>query len=671
MRKCMVSNGMSYTKSTLLARTAGLALAAGGLWLGGCDRDDRVADAVMAATIKLAAVSPGATGTATPAMDDKAYTEVISSLKAVAGQGGEGQQAAVDLLIARAQLGLAGQTAVETGELEQAALRSVTAARSDLQAYLSYSVQAGALSQFDPAPLLADLDKQITAREADLKKARQAKQDIDAQIAALKAQSQAKLDQAAAEHKIEAGLREQAIRGSSTEAAGLIADANKHRRIADGFDVEASTLDAQAAQIAPRSPEAQLLIDQLTNQRDQLGHGRNEVQKRDAANRQLATAARAEQAKAAEAVDAAVKAVVSAREGDLPKKYDDAAKQFADAAATAGKAAKANKTQSAMLVGEARHSLGDLNWARAQGIGSAAALLETLAAATPALPQQADYAKQASEARAAEKTALDAATEAFQAAKAAYEGANVKGEAAAKIEQVGKSLSEIILTTSGGSVDLRSDADKATASPPASAPAGTAAAADSAVAAADSPKATVDAMVAAIKAGRFEDVGGYLYIPDQATRDLTLASLKMLGKFQQLDDACKAKFGKALSDLPGSPTAAAKQSMMAGLNLGANGAGPELAYNVTGDTASATGPSLPEPLKFRRVNGKWLIDGTKPAGVDDQQMKVASAMIPVMAKALDGVIADVQAGKFKTIDEVGPALMGAIVPQGPGGGGGG
>jgi hypothetical protein len=466
---------MRSTKTSAIVRAAGLAvlLSGAGPWLGGCNRDDQVADAIRAATVRLVSVSPGAIGSPTPEMDAKAYAEVINTLKAVSGTGGDGQQASVDLLTARAQLGLAGQTASAAAALERTALLAISAVRDSQQQYLAYSVQADALSQFDPAPLLADLDRQITEREADLTKARKAKQDIDAQVDALKAQSQAKLDQAAAEHKLEAQLREQAIRVSSTEAAGLIAEANKHRRVADGFDVEASTLDAQAAQIAPRSPEAQLVIDQMTNQRDQLGRGRVEVERRASDNRKLAADARADQAKAAEAVDAAVKAVITATEGDLPKLYDDAARQYAESAASASKAAKANRPQSGMLVGEARQALGNLQWARARGLGSLASLLEFLAATHPALPQQADYAKRASDARASEKQALDAATEAFEAAKTAYEGAGVKGDAAPKLEEVNKSLSNLILSASGGTVDVRSDADRVESSPESSEPAPT------------------------------------------------------------------------------------------------------------------------------------------------------------------------------------------------------
>lgn len=667
MRKSLVSKQIRNSHSTILARAAGLALAVAvaGPWLAGCDRDDPVAAAIQRATVDLGVISPGSAMSATPALDAQSYTKIIAALKSVSGKGGDGQQASVDLLTARAQLGLATQTAADAAELERVALLNIAGVRAALQEYFSYSAQATALSQFDPAPLLADLDKQITAREADLTKARKSKQDIDAQIAALRAQSQAKLDMAAAEHKIEAELRQQAIRVSNTEAADLIVQANEHRRIADAFDVEASLLDAQAAQIAPRSPEAQLLIDQITNQRDQLGKGREEVENRARVTREQASKAKAAQAQAADAVDAAYKALIASREGDLPKKYDEAAKQFGDAAASAKRAEKANKSQAALAIGDARQSLGDLNWARARGIASAQATSNLLATANPALPQKAEYAKQAADQAAAQKAALDAATEAYEAAKSAYEGSGVKGDAAARIEEVGRSLSNIILKTSDGSVDLRSDADKSGAAPDKPAPAPSAP-----VAAADSPQGTVDAVIAAAGAGRYEEIGNYLYIPDASMRELTLSSLKMLTKFQRLDDACKAKLGKALSDDPTSPVAAAKQGMTAGLNVGAGGSGADLTYSVTGDTATGSSPSLPEPLKFRKISGKWLIDGTKPTGVDDQQMKMAAAMIPMMSKAIDKVIADVQAGKFKSIDEVGTALMAAMLPQGPGGGGG-
>jgi hypothetical protein len=449
MRKFMVSKKMGSIRALALARVAGVALAVA-TFQQGCDRNDQVGATIRSTTIELAAMSPGASASTATTLDEKAYTKIISELKAVSGKGGEGQQAAVDLLTARAQIGLATQAAAEAAALEQGALHAATAIRAPLQEYYAYSAQADALSQYDPAPLLADLDRQITEREAELAKARAVRQEVDARIAALRAQAQAKMDQAAAEHKIEAELREQSVRVSNTEAAELIAQANEHRRVADAFDVEASMFEAQAAQIAPLSPEAQLMIDQLTNQRNQLGRAREEVLQSDTDNRRLATEARANQAQAASAVDAAVKAMIAAREGGLGAAYEDAARKFGEAATSATRAAKASRTQANLAAGEARQALGDLHWRRAQGLESAAAILSTLAEVSPALPDASSYGAQAAEARKAQAEALGVTTEAYQGAREAFGASNAAG----RVEEVTKGLADIILKTSGGAIDL-------------------------------------------------------------------------------------------------------------------------------------------------------------------------------------------------------------------------
>jgi hypothetical protein len=650
----------------IVARIAGLAVAVAAIAnLGACDGNDQVADAISRANIKLTGMVPGGSATAAPSVDTKNYQELITNLKAVSGKGGAGQQAAVELLTARAQLGLAGQATAEAAEAERASLTSITAVRSALHEYLTYSGQVAALSTFDPSPLLAELDAQIGQREADLAKARKAKQDIDGRLAALAATAQGKMDQAAAERKIEADLRQQAMRVSDTEAAELITQANVHRRLADGFDVEASTLEAQSAQIAPEAPEAQLRIDQLTGQRDQLGRGRDEIKKRSDENRQLITAARADQAKAAEAVDTAIKALSTAREGDLPTRYKAAVARLGEATDSANRAAKTSKGPSQLAVAEAKHALGDLRWAEAQGLAIAAETLEAAAGAS-GLPGQAEYAQQAATARESQKAALDAATEAYQAAKSGYEGGNTKGEAATRLEDVNAKLIQIIMKTSGGAVDLSAELTNNEEAP--AAPAEAADSSPPSVSTADSPQTPVETLLRLTKAGEFDGLLDVMYVPDQNTRDLLVATMGMLGKMKQLDDACKAKFGNGLSDDPNSMMG--QQQAMLGVTPEMESlSAADLSYSVTGDTATASHASLPEPLRLRKVDGRWLIDGTTPTGVDAQSMQAAAKMIPIMNKAVDTLIADVQAGKYKTTDEVSMALMAEMMKAvGPGGG---
>ncbi len=117
--------------------------------------------------------------------------------------------------------------------------------------------------------------------------------------------------------------------------------------------------------------------------------------------------------------------------------------------------------------------------------------------------------------------------------------------------------------------------------------------------------------------------------------------VNVMGAMKKMGKAATDKFGdagKALIQDQGNPG-----EQMAKELENAN-------IKVDGDTATVTGKGeKEEPLKMKKVGGKWKLDLSAMPGKED--MEKASGMFAGMAKAANETAADISAGKYKTVDE--------------------
>jgi len=639
-----------------LILAAGLAMS---LPLVGCDQDNASAQAISKATRDLEALVPGGVQPGSDAYRAKVYNDVVTTLRPVADKGNKNQAAAASLLVSQAHAGLAERPAQDASELERACLNRILGIQAELSQWYSDNAMADAAASFNPADELAAIDKTAKERQEQRVAAQNQKSQVDSKVAELREQAKAKVVQARAKQEEAGTLRSQVANQTAVEGEATLKRAQVIGRQGDALSVEGSMLEAQAAQVAPKSGAIQLEIDRLTNQLELLDAARADVMARAQTAKANAASSRASAAKAAEAIKTQLAELEELRSGELEKKNVAAIAGYESAASAAAKAVGDSRTTAQMAAGSARQSLGDVQWTKAHGLSSYATLLETLGQATPALPESGAYATKAAEVRAAAKAALDAATDAYEAANAAYE-ASGSAKAAERIQRVNAMLAKIVNKTSGGAKDIRSVPSEGggDATP---APAAPAAAIDP-----DSPQGAVQAFLDAAKAKEFGRLISYFHFESDADRQMMTSVLAVAPKFERLNDAMKAKFGQGMDGAG----AQAGMGGVEGMNFSKleNLSASDFRFTVEGDSAEAS-PPAGEAMKLTKRDGKWLIDNPMAgAAVDPQQMAMVQAMMPAMGKVAEDLAAEVEAGKYPTLQAAMAAMqqkmMQAMMPGG-------
>ena len=612
------------------------------LCLTGCERDTPASAALRQANEKLLALTPDGSNTPSLPFRNKVYAEVVTLLKPVADRGTSGETAAAYLLIAQAQNGTAEVPASEAALNERLALNEIQAVRSALGQYLSFAGLAEAAAKFDPTAELAGIETEIKDRTDRRVAEQQRKAAIDAQVAEILGKAKAKGDEAKARRQESGSLKSQVANQSATQGEATLRQAQEISRIADALEVEAATLEAQAAQIAPQSVEIQLQIDRLTSQKELLEKARGEVQKRTQTNKTNAADARAKAAEAAETLKKALAALDERRTTAVTTASEQAIAAYRAAVASAQKAAGEARGPAHMSIGNAQQSLGDIYWSQAHGLSAYAEMLGSLAAATPALPDSAKYKEAAAAATAAAKTALEQATEAYEAANNAYKtggGAGIED----RLRRINARLADIVKATSGGAKDIRD-----TEAPKEETPAPTDQGAPSAAIEPGTPQATIQALIDMDKTGDFSSAGDLFSASTPEEKQALVAILGLTPKFKKLGEAMKAKFGKGLEEAGGA----------AGVDMGMQGLSAinaaDLPVKIEGDTATAQLPNG-KPMKLVKKGDAWLFDMSS-AGVTTEQLQMVRAMVPMMSKAVDELIPEIEAGKYSDAQAVLQAL---------------
>lgn len=633
---------MMRTRPHRTVTAARLTLLVGLALAGGCDQQTPTGRAVQHASAGIQTPSPEGQRRAGAI----SYSDVVREVQSAGDQGMAGETAAAATLVARAQSGLAGPGVLAMLSAERDAFRRASVLRATLGEFVGRSAQAAALATYNPAPLIASLEKgaaergaQAGARNADLARLRSDEAKLRDEVRQLLTRAKTHADAAGR-------LSQQAASLPATEATPVVVKANEEKRAGDRLAVDAARIEARADQVAPRIAEAALEVEQLQTQQKDLTSSITDLRARAATAAQQVEQARADAAATARDLTQQASDLAAFRAGDVTKAGDEAIRQLQLAATSAKRAGNEGGVAARLAVGTTQHALGDAWLMRAQGQRDFANLLADLAQTQPALPDSARYAADAQAARDQSKQSFDQAAEALRAAQSAYASVPAKSETKEQLAKIAESLENLAKVAQGESLDLLGQyllPRSRFGAEPAAAPA--ADGVDAGLIAA------INAAYAAQKSGDYDAVLADV-IGDDTTKSVMKQQFEVGAKMLKLDAAVKAKLGTGLFEAAGPQLAAAGMDPKA---LSGDLTAADLDIKMTGpDSARATvrnAPPMTPPVTYRKVDGRWKLD----AGNLGPMMQMMAPMMGSISKAVDALIADVEAGKFATPDAV---LMG-------------
>lgn len=680
-----------------LAIAAGLAVGCA-VVMAGCDDDSPTGAALDRASVQLREMTPAGAAPASLTIRQQVYQQVGSDLSGATNQGTPAENAAASILLAETKIGQGQIAAARATELEAQALRLARRLRAALSDWAVRSARAEAAAQYDPAPELADIESQISERREQIEQARGQKAEVEAKVADLRAQAQAKLDEAEGYRREEGLLRQRSLEAKATEGAKLLEQATEQKRRADAVEVQAGNLEASAALIEPQIGEIDLEIARIEKQIELLESARQEVNARAQAARSNAQDAREAAAAAAQDADQLLAELAALRTGDLAQSLEEAIRHFEGAARDAKNAASASRTTANVVAGTAQQQLGGVQRLRARSWTDHATILEALAAASPAMPNAQTYAAAAQEARAQAQAALEASNAAYADAQSAYGSAGAKGEAQERLQALSNRLGQL------AGVPLDEEVAPSGDGEPSDEPASDA----SGAASAGGPQSVMDAMLDAVRQGQYSQIAEHVYIANPANQQALEAVVTIAEAFGRVDQAMQSQYGKGLmqagmeqaaamgGQAPGLPSGTDPRAMLDEMTGGlATASSSEFEWQVDGDIATATHRDDPtNPVQMRLVDGRWLFDLTPYEGMldaqpqADQYRELIAFAAPLITDALNQAAAEIEAGQYGSTEvavnavnlKLQPLLMqimgkmqelGIQMPMGPGGLGGG
>lgn len=453
---------MSRTKSharNARARISAVILLAGLAVMPGCLEEDEVSPALKEASGILEAL--GAPGSGVPGDDfrEREYLEAINILRPIASSGSDAQNAAAALMMSRAEFGLAEPKLKIVTAVDAQLYALVSALRAEYTEWSSLNSLAETAESFDPAPEQADINAKIQEREQAIAEAQQSAQAVKTRVAELESQAKEASDQAADLRVREQEVRNQTATLSARDALPLHEEAAKLRREADAFEVTAETLMSQAETIRPEIIDQDLEVERLTQQRDLLVASAQEVADKAVEGRDEAAQLREQATQTATRIGDLVQQLETLRTGDAQTAIDEAKSSLETAASSAGRARSADRTGAQLATGEIQQAMGTTLAAHASTLRHAATILDQIANARAPLPTQSTITSvQSSFAGAADTTEAEA-LEAFIAARDAFDGSSVRGEASDRIDTVKAEIAQTIEALGGPSAEPEPEAE--------------------------------------------------------------------------------------------------------------------------------------------------------------------------------------------------------------------
>jgi hypothetical protein len=645
-------------KAGVVVLLAGLAMSAG------CREEAPAMRAVKNASNRINAVAGGAEAAVGLDVQEKAFREALKDLGEVKLDPSNPMIAATGVLTAASQLGAAGvpsdaaQASLSRLAMLRGELRSVAAQWSSVTAVADAAV-------YDPAPRLAELDKQLTSTRGEMAQANERLAKVQADQDKMLAAARDKADQAAKYEQESVKLKEEARKLSAKDSQPVLARALEAKSRCDELKLAVSTTEADATLLEPRKLEVKQKIQELEINVKSLEAERARVVKRGEDAAAVEKEARAKADSAGKAVERLAKDIAEEREKNLLPAIDQvaAACRAAQSAAASAKGDGKNLT-SRVLTARAKQRLGEVLLVKAGEAAEQAALLKDISGLKPAVPGAAGLAEAAKAAAEAADAARGEAKTALEGARSDYKGLPTKSEA----DEAAKATLLKYLTRAGGL-----EPDEAEAAPagdknvekagdkPADKPA------DGGDAAAAEIKDFLASVQKSLESGDTSVFAKSVVVDGASADDLKPIFGIMEGQ-AKLAAACKSKFGKTLND------AAKEQGAGGGAMAGmtASPADVDLAnakVEVTGDTATVRVEGK-SPAKLKKVDGAWKIDLSDDFGKPGAKEQLAMIAAPV-AKIMSDLAADVEAGKFEKVEDVAKAMMErmmqTLMPKNPGG----
>jgi hypothetical protein len=635
-----------------------IVLVAGTAALTACDQRTDATKSVQAASQSLHAVGV-APGTGSNKYEAK-LKEIAGSLSEAASNGTEGEKAAAAVLLTQTVMGQGELASLTAKNAELAVRNRVTLINGLVASWSRHKSMAVAAESFDPSKEIATLTAAQAMVQSELKQQEAALAAAKASQAKFAAEAKAKMDEASAAATQYATLTQSTVSMSATKAAEVVQKANEFRRKADDLRTQGGKLQAQADLLEPTVNEYSVLADKCRKQIKNFQESVKGLEARLATARDEAKQASDAATVAANDLDKLVAEALDARVKEVVPAYVAAIDLFGKAASKSAGSKAAAPGVGSVAVGSAKLSIGETNWAKAQGARSLAATLDTLASIKPALPNAADYKTKAGEAREEAKQAVDAASAALDEAKAAFESARITDKAVKeRLTKLGEQLAKAKDVAAGAEI----------IPPPAAEPAAPADSGKSEAAPAAGAASVDPALIAAaekVLAATRDFQSASLVETAAGVDGDAMATIKQMCEFQDsmgsVDKACRAKFQKSMAEV------LASNPMMGGMMKGMSAGGAsaikaaDLKFTVEGDTATASGEGMPRPVHFAKKDGAWVLDLSSEAAMAPM-LKAQLGMLTQMGAVMQAWGKDIEAGTYADASAASSGLMQKLMPM--------
>ena len=426
------------------ARLSCVLLASGLVALTGCLEEDEVGPTLAQASSRLETL--GAAGTAIPGDEFRVseYKAVIATLKPIAGKGSKSQQAAANLLIASAQRGLAQDQSAKLGVVDQRLYDQSALLSTTLSQWNKLNSMAQAVESSDYSRELASIKAKIKEREAAIQAETEATEQVRQRVAELMQLAEQEAQAAALIREEVDELRTRADKLPADEALPLFEQAATLRREADAHDVEAERRRAEADVIRPEIRDHELETNRLTEQRDLLLTTIEELNTKSQSDSTEASMLRQKALTVADSIRDLVSQIEQIRTDDATPAMEAARSAYNAALASANKARSGDSSGAKLAAAEINHELGNVLMSHAAALTFSATAIDHIATAADPLPSNDLYVTAAAAFRQDGEAANDAATEAFRAARDAYQGLSLRDEAGERIDRVVQELDALL-----------------------------------------------------------------------------------------------------------------------------------------------------------------------------------------------------------------------------------
>lgn len=621
------------------ALSLSITLAAGAA-LSACDRADPAARPLAVSSGALQRLSGGSYNAPKEKLQSDVYKGVLATAKPVMDADSKSAQgAAAASMIGAAQLGQAQPHLLAAADGEMNALAKASLVRTLVDNYRSQSLTAETSAGFDPAPLIADLDKSRAEADKDIADKQSKLADIERKIADLAAKADAKAAESKKLNDEFLAVRASLATLSASEAETKLIAARETKRRGDAVRVEASRLQAQADLLRPEAQELKVLVDASKSRIAGIDRMKLEASEKAQQGQAASAQARAAAAESAKQIEEKLKDLASARNSDVTLHYDAGIAELRKAITTAKTAAgDSGSGAGKVLTGRSQLALADALTSKASSLANYALLLSYVVNARPALPFAAATEAELKQIQEQHKSTVEEAKSAFEAAESAFSGVQLRGSGMGELKERMTKLSEKLGALAGKAPAPAESAAQPQESQPAPAPEAAPAQSAAPSNGADDAVAGWTAIYAALESGDANAVLALTKLADPAHEATVRAIAELSGAQRALDAACQEKFGKTLTD-----------TQAAAMGKAAPKSAADYKVAVEGDTATVTNDADPSPTKLIRDNGNWLLDSSSFASGPAAMM---AQMAGPIKKAMTSITEDVKSGKITQIDSI-------------------